>query len=142
MKTLISLFISLCLLLPVTVQAQVSDADSKQIDRAFESFMTKVNAKQYDDAYNELMMPQIKDQAQLLRNLVGLTKQVGEYFVMPLKYEKVAESTLGTQLVYRRYVLYNDNGPYFIAVVMFRTEKGWKAQHITLRDLSPDDVAP
>ncbi|BBF81781.1 hypothetical protein [Asticcacaulis excentricus] len=142
MKTLFSLIVSLFLLLPVTAYAQVSDADSKQMDQVFDSFMSKVNAKQYDDAFNELMMPQIKDQAQLLRNLVGLTKQVSEYFVSPLKYEKVTESTLGTQLVYRQYVIYNNNGPYFVSVVMFRTDKGWKAQHITLRDLSPDDVAP
>ncbi|ESQ81315.1 hypothetical protein [Asticcacaulis sp. YBE204] len=142
MKTLISLFISLFLWLPLSASAEVSAADSKAIDQAFDGFMVKVNAKQYDEAYTTFMLPLISEQAQLQRNLVGLTKQVAEYFVEPIKYEKVEENALGSNLVYRKYILFNDRAPYVVAVVMFRTTQGWKGQHITLRDLTPDEVAP
>lgn len=144
MKKLIGLAAAcLFLLMPVAAAAaDIASEDTKAIDKAFETFMADVNAHNYDRAYENFMLPLIADQPQLLRNLVGLTKQVAEFFVEPIKYEKVRESSLGSRLIYRQYVLYNERAPYLVTLVMMRTDAGWKAQHITLRDLSPDDVAP
>ena len=141
MKTLTAILLSLFLFAPLMAAAEVAPEDSKQIDQVAGTFFDALNAHKTEEAYAGLMLPLISEQQAAMRNLYGITDQVVAYFDKPFKYEKVEERTLGSRLVYRKYVLYNDKLPYVVTTVFFKTTLGWKCQRIYLADLTDQDVS-
>jgi hypothetical protein len=140
MKNLIAVLFSLFLLAPLTAIAEVTPADSKQIDQLADGFFTKLNEHKTEEAYADLMLPLVNEQLAAMRNLYAVTNQVVTYLEKPFKYEKVEESSLGQMLVYRKYIIYNEKLPYVVTMVLFKTSAGWKCQRINLADLSYEDV--
>lgn len=133
-------------LLPVMAQAQVKSqvtaADHAQIDARVETFFASWQTNNIREGYEAFMVSMVNEKEDYLVKLTDTTAQVVEFFQGPFSYEKVEENVVGSNIVYRKYVLLNDRAPYVVTITMMRTSKGWLGQAVHLRDLTQEDVQP
>jgi len=124
---------------PVIAHAEITAADKAQADQVVDAFFKGLNDHKTEAAYGAFMLPLVSEQQEMMAKLITVTDQVVAYFDKPFKTEKVAESTLGDNLISRKYIMYNDKSPYVVTMVLFRTTTGWRCQTVQLRDLTADD---
>lgn len=138
-----SILLSFVLLftIPFAAHAEVSAADSADLDGKVHTFIDGVNANKTQDALYGLFVSKAKEKSDMMNTLVVQMDNAVNYTGRPLKLEMVEQKELGTLLIYRRYIMYSNDIACKLDIMFFKTSAGWKAQSLWFNDIVADDFA-
>ena len=136
-----SILLSFILLftVPFVAHAEISAADSADIDGKIQLFVQGVNASKTKDALYALFVPKAKEKSDMMNTLVVQLDNAVNYTGRPLKVEMVEQKELGAHMIYRRYIMYSNDIACKLDIVFFKSSAGWLAQSLYFNDLAIDD---
>jgi hypothetical protein len=125
--------------MPVLAHAEVSAADSTEIDGKVAAFFTSLNQGDTRPAFEKLFLPRVSDKKQEVDNLINQTALAISYLHGPVKWDLADQKEMGKVLIYRNYIVYSDEMPMKFRFVFFKTNKGWQAQSVFFNDVAISD---
>lgn len=124
---------------PVLAHAEVSAADSTEIDTKITAFFTSINKGDTRPAFEKLFLSRVSDKKQEVDNLINQTGLAIAYLHSPVKWDLAEQKEMGKVLIYRNYIVYSDEMPMKFRFVFFKTSKGWQAQSVFFNDVAISD---